>query len=146
MSSALILSIIVLIIVLFFLTLILIGFGGGQDRLITGLWGFSLGILLGAPLVLLGILGGGDFKLMAVIGLATDWNSLLWMSVYSILWGGLLGLVRAILDKSALQLIKNSFAILNPLVKKEEITLHKIPYSIALFFGWITYTFLVGRV
>lgn len=99
---------------------------------------FGLALCLTVPMVLSGMLGGGDMKLLAVFGLATNMNAVLWVAVLSILFGGLLGLVRAMVSGQGLVLVTNTFRLL----KREKIDsakLHPIPYTVALFFGWITF-------
>ncbi|MEO0336107.1 MAG: hypothetical protein AAF202_06925, partial [Pseudomonadota bacterium] len=61
-----------------------------------------------------------------------------WVGVYSLFWGALFGVLRAILLGQGYVLFYNMVG----LVKRErpsEALLTKIPYSVALFFGWMTY-------
>ena len=107
--------------------------------------GFRLSLLAGGiaigmtlPLVLLKILGAGDMKLMIAFGVATDYQAVIEVIVYSFFWGALLGIITALLNKDGLQLFKNTLKI----ATKKEVTqkeLHKIPYSVALLFGWLTH-------
>ena len=112
--------------------------GGGFDGLKEGLLGCGVAIALMLPMVLLGMLGAGDMKLMMAFGLSTDTTTVLWVVIYSFIWGAILGLIRALLQKEGWNLLKNMFLILKG-KKREEIKYHKIPFTVALFFGWLTH-------
>lgn len=111
---------------------------GGWDGFLEGLLGMGAGILISLPLVLVKGLGAGDMKVLGVLGLATNWTTAVWTAVYSIIWGALLGVLQALLNKEGLALLKNTVGVL----KKENSTqpdrLHRIPYTVALLFGWLT--------
>lgn len=110
-----------------------------------GLLGMGMAVALCLPLFLTRVLGGGDLKLLVVFGLSTDWNTVLWVIVYSLFWGALLGVFRALLKGSALSLFTNIFGILSGKVKSDSVSLHKIPYTVALIFAWLTHLSLVWR-
>lgn len=108
-----------------------------------GLLGSGMAIVLCIPLFKGGILGGGDLKLLTVFGLSTDWNTVLWVLVYSFFWGALLGFIRAVLSGNAIQLLKNTIKLALPKTKREDLQLQRIPYTVALAFGWLTQLSLV---
>ena len=112
-------------------------FLGGVDGLKDGLMGGGLAIAFMLPMVLIGMVGAGDMKLMMAFGLSTNATIVLWVIVYSFIWGALLGLVRALLQKEGWNLLKNSFALITG-KPRQELKLHKIPFTVALFFGWLT--------
>ena len=111
---------------------------GGWDRLLTGTLGLGAGLLFCLPLVLARILGAGDMKLLAVFGLASDWTSVGAVLLLSLFWGAVLGIVRAAL-KGELTLLLYSTASVAMRKKPPASSLQQIPYSVALFFGWLTY-------
>lgn len=106
---------------------------------------FALLFALSAPLFALGALGGGDAKLFMVLSLLMPWSESLNFFFYSMVWGALFGLVRSVLDGKGLLLIKNIFKILKS-QNKEEIELQKVPFSIAILFGWLTTLSLGGAI
>ena len=113
-------------------------FLGGFDAVKDGLLGGGMAIALMLPMVLLGMLGAGDMKLMVAFGASTNTTVVLWVIIYSFIWGVVLGLIRALLQKEGWNLLKNTFLILKG-KKRDEIKYHKIPYTVALFFGWLTH-------
>jgi prepilin peptidase CpaA len=94
-------------------------------------------IALCVPLVLTGVMGAGDMKLLMAFAIATSWNSVLWVLVYSLVWGALLGVFSAVLRGQGRLLLASTMSV--ALFRKQsQFPLHKIPYTIALFFGWLT--------
>ena len=109
------------------------GFGGVRE----GLFGFGAAFLGCLPLVMARIIGGGDLKLMAAFGMATSWPITLSVILWSLVWGALLGLIRATVAGELPKLLVSTY---NVAVRRKpaEATLHRIPYTIALMFGWLT--------
>ncbi len=120
-------------------TLVSVGFVFQWAGLIQGGLGMITAFTLCMPLFLARALGGGDLKLLAVFGLATDWNTVLWVLVYSFFWGALLGFFRALLAGTAKELLKNTLSLLKKKTEKDNKNFHQIPYTVALMFGWFTY-------
>jgi prepilin peptidase CpaA len=89
------------------------------------------------PMYLLRAIGGGDFKLMIAISPLLSWEGVIVVTAASLLWGSLLGVFSAISHGQARQLSQNVVGILMRVKPKAE-KLHKIPYSVAILFGWIT--------
>ncbi|MCB0364040.1 MAG: prepilin peptidase [Bdellovibrionaceae bacterium] len=108
-----------------------------------GALGASLALALCLPLFLAGIMGGGDLKLFTAFGLATDWNTVFWVLIFSFIWGALLGIFRAVLSGKGRVLVKNTLALLSRNVDRSTLELQKVPYTVALFFGWLTQMSLV---
>lgn len=117
-------------------------FVSGPQGLLWGLLAASCAIILCLPLVVTHILGAGDMKLLAAFGLTVQWNSVLWVVVYSLFWGALLGVFRSILRGEGKLLLQNTLKIAGR-QNIEAQTLQKIPYTVALLFGWLTHISLV---
>ena len=135
--------------ILALLPLALIGqfIGFGLEGLAYGGLAFLFALCITVPMVLTGMLGGGDMKLLAVFGLATNLNATIWVAISSLAWGGILGVTRAILNKQGAVLLMNTFGLLKRQRPPENQTT-KIPYTVALAFGWMTYLSLTqfGRL
>ncbi len=131
-----------LIIALTIITLISVVYLNGIFGLTAGLLGFALALVFGIPLVLTGVLGGGDMKLLAVFGLATNSMAVLWVVIYSIIWGALLGVVRAIFMGRFSELVLSTTNMLWTRGGTAQNDF-KFPYTVALFFGWLTHLSLM---
>jgi len=109
----------------------------GLNGLIFGLIAALVAIVIGVPLVIAGVIGAGDMKLMVAFGLATSWTAVMWVFIYSLIWGALLGVFRAILRGEGRMLFVSTMSV--AMFKKgSPLPLQKIPYTVALFFGWLT--------
>ncbi len=69
----------------------------------------AVAIGLTLPLVLVRALGSGDMKIFAVFAIAYPWApmSLVWILFYSLFWGALLGVYKALLEGSGRQFLGN---------------------------------------
>lgn len=114
----------------------------GLNGLLQGGLGLLAGVLISLPLVLVKGLGAGDMKVLGVLGLATNWQVAVWTAIYSVIWGALLGLCQALLNRQGFNLVKNTVGLLNRNFAPDPKKLHRIPYTVALFFGWLTYVSL----
>lgn len=112
--------------------------GFGLEGLGYGALAFLLSLAITVPMVLTGMLGGGDMKLYAVFALATNLNATIWVGITSLVWGGLLGVVRAILNRQSTLLLMNTIGLLKK-ERPDDAHLTKVPYTVALAFGWMTY-------
>ena len=109
--------------------------------------GLSLTVALVSclPLVLTKIMGAGDMKLLMVFGIVVDPMTVVWVLVYSFVWGAILGVAQALLNKDGFNLLMNTFNIATGGGKQiNKSKLHKVPYTVALFFGWLTQLSLTG--
>lgn len=135
--------------ILALLPLSLIGqfLGFGLEGLAYGGMAFLFALCITIPMVLSGMLGGGDMKLFAIFALATNLNATIWVGITSLFWGGILGVTRAILNKQGTLLLWNTIGLFKR-ERPNENHLTKIPYTIALAFGWATYLSLTqfGRL
>lgn len=107
------------------------------------LLGAGLALALTLVFVMAKIMGGGDMKLFIAFGLATDMTAVFYTFIFSFIWGALLGVIKAFLDGQGLDLLKNTLQV--AVLKKQTNTeLHRIPYTVALLFGWFTHLTLQG--
>jgi len=96
------------------------------------------------PLYLLRAFGGGDFKLMIAISPLLAWTDVGWTLAFSLVWGAILGLLMVVLKNELRAFLHNLFslAIKSPVGEK---SLHKVPFTVAIFFGFLTHWTLVQR-
>lgn len=123
-----------------FITVLILG---GPQALIRASLGFFSGFFLLLPLVLMKIIGAGDLKLMAAFGAATDWNAVLMVSIYALIWGAIFGVVRVVVSKQAPAFARNMMQ-LAMFKSVQGIEVHKIPYTIAIAMGWMTFVIAGG--
>ena len=71
----------------------------GFDGLLAGGFSALLALLVGVPLALGRVIGGGDLKLLVLFALTVSWPALLKIIIYSFPWALLLGVFKIILDK-----------------------------------------------
>lgn len=132
------------------LVLVLVIFALSTTLYFYGLEGLKLSALsalvalgLSLPLTLSHIMGAGDMKLLIAFSFASAPMTVVWVFIYSFIWGALLGLIRVLISKEGKQLLQNTLSILTR-KEVEKTKLHKIPFTIALFFGWLTQLSLNG--
>lgn len=96
------------------------------------------------PLYLTRTLGGGDVKLLIAISPLWGWADIGALLVYSLIWGAILGVFSIVLKGQLKPFLGNllQMAIRNPVQKHQ---LHKIPYTVAMFFGFLTFYSLAER-
>ncbi len=111
-------------------------FLGGWEAVSLGLLGFASAFFLCLPLVLAKMLGAGDMKLLMAFGLSTNISSVLGVTIFSLVWGALLGLFQALIRGEMKSLLVNTLKIAG--MKKPHGDYHRVPYTIAMFFGWLT--------
>lgn len=112
---------------------------GGLDQLIVGFLAMFVVLALYVPLFLLKVLGGGDLKLMLAFAISTNWQTVLSVTMSAMVWALVLGLVRATLDGKIVNVFKNVVQMIstkNPVAPEK---LNRIPMTVALFFGWMSY-------
>ena len=91
-------------------------------------------------------LGAGDMKVLGVLGLATNWQVAIWTAIFSLVWGALLGVFKALLEGKGLALLNNTLNVLNRQTRPETQHYHRIPYTVALLLGWATFVSMsLGR-
>lgn len=125
-----------LVLALIFLAVIYQFFAHGSQGLVDGLISAGLALAITLPMVLSRMLGAGDMKLMMAFGLSTMWPNVLWTIIYSFIWAALLGVLHALLNKKGKLLFMKTFSLVVTKGKDFESDF-KIPYTIALAFGWL---------
>ncbi len=113
----------------------------GTQGLVDGGLAFVTALALTLPLVLARVLGAGDMKLLAAFALSLNWYAVFVTVVGSLFWGAILGVTRAILAGQGLTMVKNTVAILKG-VNSQTLQTTKIPFTVALLFGWLTFVSL----
>lgn len=116
---------------------------GGISELIPLTLGFGAGIIFFLPLVLAGIIGAGDMKLMAAFGILAGWHAVLWTGVYGILWGAVFGLIQIIV-RGQLGILRQNLLSLAITRTKGSLQLHHIPFTAPLLLGWLSHLVLSG--
>lgn len=114
---------------------------GGWAGLSNGVLGFMAGVAVFPPLVLAKMVGAGDMKLLAAFGILAGWSAVLSVAVYALLWGVLFGVIQVIVKGQGKVLINNMLSIV-VLKDRQNLVLHKIPFTIALLVGWMTHLVL----
>lgn len=108
--------------------------------------GFTAGVVIFLPLVLLRIIGAGDMKLMAAFGIIAGWNAVLAVAFYSLFWGAAFGVLQVVLKGQFMGLVRNLGAMTINRGHQSPTELHRIPYTAALLLGWFTYLFFQGVI
>lgn len=109
----------------------------GMEGSLIGTTALVGALVVTIPLFMFGILGGGDVKLFSLFSFCLDPVSMIWTLIYSIIWGALFGLARALVQKNLLTLVRNTYRVARrQRVQVEEI--QKIPYTFSLLLGWFT--------
>ncbi len=98
--------------------------------------GFSF--LLTLPLYLTGTLGAGDCKFLIAISPLLTWKDCLVLLAMALFWGALLGVFVSIFKGQFKDLMFNTFQVAFKISKGSQLKLHKIPFMVALFFGWLS--------
>ena len=110
----------------------------GPQGLLPAFTGMLTGLIIGLPLNLAKVIGGGDLKLLIVFGLTVNAAGVFFSFLYALPWALLMGVVKMALDKNLKEFGFNLFFLVK-LKKPESKSLHTIPFSIALIFGWLTF-------
>jgi Flp pilus assembly protein protease CpaA len=117
----------------------------GSGGLLYGTFGFLAGFALLLPMVLMGIVGAGDMKLMAAFGVVTGWHTVFTVLVFSFIWGALFGVIRTALSGQLVTLTHNLLAIVQ-FKDRKELQLQKIPFTAAILVGWLSHLAYQGTL
>ncbi len=109
----------------------------GLDGSLIGFGALLLALVATIPLYALGVLGGGDVKLFAVFALFVDPNTMFQTLIYSIIWGGVFSLIRALIQRELLSLVRSTYKLATR-QKTQPMVIHQIPYTFAMLLGWFT--------
>ena len=115
----------------------------GLEGLKTGALSALLALLIAIPLTLIRAIGGGDLKLLTLIAFTLSWKDFLWIGLYSLPWALILGLVKITLNNQLKDFFLN-FLYLFTNKSGQNLEFHTIPYSIALFFSWMSFLTVKG--
>jgi Flp pilus assembly protein protease CpaA len=118
--------------------LVLLLYVGGLSQLWPALASSTLGFALMLPLFLLGVVGGGDLKLVVAFALCVPWSEVSATVAYSLLWGAIFGLTYILFARKFADFKNN---LLGMLIHRRMgvIDTNKIPYTIPIFLGWLTH-------
>ncbi len=92
------------------------------------------------PLFFFGALGAGDLKLLAVFCLLTSPLISTTVLAYSLFWGLLIGLLK-LMFAGQLTTFAQSLILRNPQASQQ-----KIPYTVAILLGWLSFLSVGGVV
>lgn len=113
--------------------------------------GLVMGLALFLPFYLLGVMGAGDVKLMAMVGAFIGPSHVLWAALYTLVAGGVLALVWVLVRGTVGRLVRNlstlfqlsfiSLAQAGPptLQVSAAASAGKLPYAMAIAIGTLTY-------
>ncbi|MGE5472155.1 MAG: prepilin peptidase [Bacteroidota bacterium] len=132
------------------LALSMAAYRGGWEGLSDSLAAALVGLLVFFPFFAVRMIGAGDVKLFAVVGGFVGLGALLPVWFYTVLAGGLLGIVSVLLSRSFPQFISNMrmllFSLLyhapGPEISLADIaarTSARIPYALAIAAGALTW-------
>ena len=129
---------------LFTLALCFSVFFNGLDGITKGMYAVGLVLAITLPLVLLGIIGAGDMKLLMVFAIATNAHAVFNVIVISFLWGGFMGLMYVVISGQLIKFLYNLKGLIFYQIKPIKSSLHVIPYTIPLFLAWLTHISLTS--
>ncbi len=115
----------------------------GLSSLWVGLAGASAAFVFALPLVMTKAIGAGDMKLFVALCFLTTWRGSLNILILSVVWGAALGVIQILLSRQLPSFTSNLLGIVTRKSKDQELKLHQIPYTIALFLGWLSYYSLI---
>jgi prepilin peptidase CpaA len=118
-------------------------FTGGVGSFPIALLGLLAGVAVFLPLVLMKAIGAGDMKLMAAFGLAAGWDAVLQVALYGLFWGAAFGVLATVFRGQGKVLVHNMVSIVM-IRERKGLSLHKIPFTVAIFMGWLTLLTLRG--
>lgn len=117
----------------------------GWYGLQTGMLSAAVALAVSAPLFIFKIVGGGDIKLFVAFAASVSWTAAMMTGFYSLIWGAIFGLIAALLQRQGIALFQNMMTIAVQR-KSEGLSLHKIPFTVALLVGWLTTLKLEGHL
>jgi len=121
--------------------------------LIDSAMGWFVGLAIFLPLYMLGILGAGDVKLLAMVGMFVGYPAVLIVALYTCLAGGVLAIFFAIRYRKLREMSNNLYQGMlifclqissrNRFTNVEMKTLQlRLPYALAIFIGTMSYALL----
>lgn len=120
---------------------------GGVSGFASAIVGFIAGIGILLPLVLMGMIGAGDMKLLGAFGAVVGWSAVIDVAILSLIWGALFGLLHVILQGQLMATLGNMIAVVTgSKEQRQKLVLHKIPFTVGLLLGWMTYLVRAGAI
>jgi prepilin peptidase CpaA len=116
------------------------GFSGLVSALSAGLLVFALCL----PLFLGKIFGGGDVKLMTVLGLFTSTSAILTLFLSSLIWAAIFGLIYILVKRQTRSVVTNVRSLVMG-AKQHDSALHRIPFALPVFMAWLSYVLTLIR-
>ena len=116
---------------------------GGVSELISMTLGFGAGILFFLPLVVGGVIGAGDMKLMAAFGILVGWHAVMWTGIYGLVWGAVFGLIQIVV-RGQTRALRDNLTNLAITRERGNLQLHQIPFTAPLLLGWLGHLVLSG--
>ncbi|MES2129173.1 MAG: prepilin peptidase [Pseudomonadota bacterium] len=113
----------------------LFGDPAGALGLLPSLGGWALGLALLLPMYLLGAMGAGDVKLMAMVGAFLGPNGAMASVILTLLAGGVLALVTALFHGVLPTVLANLGTLLRTRGAAAALSGAKLPYAIAISCG-----------
>ncbi len=98
--------------------------------------GLFTAFLILVPLYIMRALGAGDVKVFMVVGLATGPSQILSIFMYSLFVALVFGFILVVLNKKVKIFFENIKQVIT-LQKPEPAQLQTIPFTVALFAGWV---------
>lgn len=124
---------------------LLADFGWGSLGALPALYGLLMGLGLLLPIYLLGAMGAGDVKLMAMLGVWFGPEATFWLAMLTLLSGGVLALGAALWTRTLRQTFSNlRFIVFDSLLRvasggsvrvSATATHGRLPYSLAIATG-----------
>ena len=117
---------------------------GGLDGLVDSTLGLAVAGGLFLPFCLLGVVGGGDMKLMAAVGAVTGWPMVLRVVCYTCIAGGLIAVAIMAWNGVLLTTLANVFRIIVGMPRKSRGLRNPpmVPYALAITIGTLVAVFL----
>lgn len=125
----------------------------GDGAVVAGMFGVGMAILFALPPFVLGMMGGGDAKLLAVVGGFMGPGRLVGAVLVIAVLGGVLALVEAVRRRVLVRTLSSTYGFAKQWVLMGRAgvapTLESpgtltVPYGVAIAAGAVTWWFLVG--
>lgn len=103
--------------------------------------GFFVGGLIMLPLVLSNAIGAGDMKFMMVFGLLLGMQPIFWVFIYALFWGALIGVLQSLFSGELKAVLWRTLGLFQ---RMKPTKTNKIPYTVAILFGWLSWIQIGG--
>jgi len=119
------------------ISIIVIFYFNGSFGLQQSAMGMLAGFMLYLPLAWLGVVGGGDLKLLSVVGITAGVSATVTIGLIALVWGAILGLFQVTLN-GGLKDVWLNIVSLTKFKSPVPAKLHKIPFAAAILLGGLT--------